>query len=1402
MKTRIRSSVRALCRATIATGLGLALGSAMVASAIPLANQPVFSTSEVPGNLALALSVEWPTASRTAHVGDYSSNTNYLGYFDPNKCYLYEVDTTPNGVSPIEKGDSSVFTPSGAATNRTCTGDNDNKWSGNFLNWASTATIDPFRWAMTGGRRVVDTANSTILEKAWHGDRGLFPDRTLPAAAIAGATPFNGATALTTSITNRGFKMRVTTTGGTGGRTMTAQYFNSNNLSGTVIATVTTDTANHNWGTAAPVAGVNVDNFSARFVGTYTAPEAGDYVFRTISDDGVRLWVNKSGQGGQNFGNNNLRIDNWTDHGPTTNDSQTIALTKGETFSVQIEYYEKGGGAVMQFHWRTPSSNNAFVPFSDAGPVDHDYTMRVKVCDPSAAAGGLEANCKAYGSNYKPEGLIQKYADKMRFSAFGYLNDGSDQRDGGVLRARQKFVGPTAPRPGEAPAVNANKEWSETDGTFIRNPDAADATATTERTEVAIADSGVMNYLNKFGQILPGDYKNHDPVSELYYAVIRYYKNLGNVAAWSSMGTASSTTRTSWVDGFPVITDWNDPIQFSCQRNFVLGIGDIYTHVDKNVAGNTTYRTREPDMQDEVRRDNTVNAVTATNRVGTLQGLGDNLGNTNSYSGRDNSAYIAGLAFDSNTKDIRPDVANRANTIGKQTVSTYWVDVLEQPFQFNNQFYLAAKFGGLDTKKLPADFDPYTFAGTIPLDWWSTNGETLTDARGANLTQPRPDNYFAAGQPDTLVRGLTQAFERIVNAIQAYTTSFSLSALQVASTGSASYASQYDAQDWTGVVSASSISFAADGTPSLTAAWNSTTKLATQFAGTGWDTDRRIATWNGSAGVAFRIGNLTTTTGGQASALDTPYVAGNDSANYLNYLRGDRSQEKTASDGTKPYRLRSKLLGDIVNSKVKPVGPPASAYSDAVNRGYAAFKTAKATRPTMVYAAANDGMLHAFRGELTGTDAGREQFAYVPSALFNGPSNPAAPATDGLAQLGNPNYLHKYYVDATPEVVDVDFDRAGGTFAATGSDWRSLLVGGLGKGGKSFYALDVTDPGTITDETILARKVLWEFTDTDMGFSYGAPLILKTKRYGWVVVLTSGYHDDNTARNGYLYFVHPRTGAVLQKISTGATANGMTHATAFISDLTDGTADAIYVGDLNGQLWRFDVTAPAGTTTDYPAPTKIALFTDGAGTPVAQPITSRPLVQIQPNTGKRYVMVGTGQLLDSSDINSAATQSFYAVIDGTAATFKPADNTMPVTRSGLTGITDLVSGTVVPADSRGWYIDLGAQGGIGLRMVASPIAFNGIVAFSSLLTSGDACSPSGQSRIYAIDYNTGRTALADGAPFVQSTTAVTDLKFVGVDGNVRLVSGDVRGDLREIDFTPSTGPTLRLVNWREVPTAD
>ncbi|MGJ7490967.1 PilC/PilY family type IV pilus protein [Variovorax sp. ZT4R33] len=1404
MKTSIRSRVRAVCRAGIATGLGLMIGAAMIASATTLSDQPVFATSDVPGNLALTLSVEYPTVSRVAHVADYNSNTRFLGYFDPEKCYRYMPDSTPNGVTADSAlGDSSYFAPVGRSATRTCTG----QWSGNFLNWATLTAIDPFRWAMTGGRRVLDTPTETIIEKGRNAGQGYFPTRDqtaraegrIPLDQVAGATPFSTATALSVVIDGRGFAMRINATG-TATRTMTANYFNNTTLSG-ASSTVLNDSAYHDWGTGRPQSNIGTDNFSARFDGTYTAPETGSYVFRTNSDDGVRVWVSTNGGGfdacTNNTGTNgNCVINNWTDHGPVIDDSVPIAMTAGQTYRVRVEYYEGGGGAVMQLLWRKPSAG-IFTAFSDDGGLQ-DYTVRVKVCDPSAAAGGLEPNCKAYGSNYKPEGLIQQYANKMRYSAFGYLNDDNLLRDGAVLRARQKFVGPTYPVPGETPATNLASEWDANTGVLARNPDPTDATNTAGAT---VSDSGVMNYLNKFGQLMPGTYKAIDPVNELFYAALRYYRNLGNVPAWSDMsGASDAATRTKWVDGFPVITNWGDPIQYSCQRNFVLGIGDIYTHRDKNVPGNTL-TADEPTMPDEVRSDTSVNAVTATNKVKSLQGMGENQATVGT--GSSNSTdYMAGLAYDANTMDIRNDLT------GKQTVQTYWVDVLEQPFSRNNKFYLAAKFGGLNQKKLPADFNPYTFAGTIPLDWWSTTGDTLTDARNTPLTQARPDNYFAAGKPETLVSGLTKAFENIVNAIQAYTTSFSLSALQIQGLGAASYASQYNAQDWTSVVSASELSFTADGTPSRQLRWTSTDKLATQLAGEGWDTNRRIATWSGSAGVPFRIDAISSGTGSQRAALDTAFVTGDDSADYLNYLRGDRSHEKTDSDATRPYRLRSKLLGDIVNAKVKPVGPPGSTYSDAVNPGYAAFKAGKAARPTMVYAGANDGMLHAFRGELTGANAGLEQFAYVPSAVFKGPSNPATPTVDGLAQLGNPNYLHRYYVDATPEVVDIDFNHAGGTFTTTdadSSDWRSLLVGGLGKGGKSFYALDVTNPGDMTDETTVASKVLWEFTDANMGFSFGSPLLMKTRRYGWVVVLTSGYNNNDG--RGYLYILRPQTGEVLQKISTGAAANGLTHATAFISDLTDGTADAVYVGDLSGQLWRFDVTAAVGTSAPYPAPTKIAQFTDGASpTPRAQPITTRPLIQIQPSSRKRYVMIGTGQLLDASDINSSAAQTFYAVIDGTATAFKPADATMPVTRTELTAVTNLTTGAAIPNDALGWYMDLGSENGIGLRMVSSPTAFNGIVAFSPLLTSSDACSPSGVSVTYAIDYGTGRSALIDAngnsVAFVQYGTAVTDLKFVSVDGVVRLVSGDVPGDLRNIRFRPPAGLNLRLLNWREVPTAD
>ncbi len=104
----------------------------------------------------------------------------------------------------------------------------------------------------------------------------------------------------------------------------------------------------------------------------------------------------------------------------------------------------------------------------------------------------------------------------------------------------------------------------------------------------------------------------------------------------------------------------------------------------------------------------------------------------------------------------------------------------------------------------------------------------------------------------------------------------------------------------------------------------------------------------------------------------------------------------------------------------------------------------------MVYAGANDGMMHAFDAA-----TGKEVFAYVPHGVFS-----------KLIKLTDPAYTHLFYADGTPTVVDAFYTGA----------WHTVLVAGLNKGGQSVYALDVTDPAAVSESSATAT-VLWEFTD-------------------------------------------------------------------------------------------------------------------------------------------------------------------------------------------------------------------------------------------------------------------------------------------------------------------------------------
>nr|WP_324259615.1 DUF6701 domain-containing protein [Cellvibrio fontiphilus] len=131
------------------------------------------------------------------------------------------------------------------------------------------------------------------------------------------------------------------------------KYFNNNNLSGTETATRQDLSIDFDWGTGAPgVTGVNADNFSVRWDATLKVDASGSYQFQTLSDDGVRLWVN-----------NQLIINNWTDHAVTTDTSASVNLVAGQTYPVRLEFYERGGYAVMSLRWRRPG-DSTFLPIS------------------------------------------------------------------------------------------------------------------------------------------------------------------------------------------------------------------------------------------------------------------------------------------------------------------------------------------------------------------------------------------------------------------------------------------------------------------------------------------------------------------------------------------------------------------------------------------------------------------------------------------------------------------------------------------------------------------------------------------------------------------------------------------------------------------------------------------------------------------------------------------------------------------------------------------------------------------------------------------------------------------------------------------------------------------------------
>jgi type IV pilus assembly protein PilY1 len=524
---------------------------------------------------------------------------------------------------------------------------------------------------------------------------------------------------------------------------------------------------------------------------------------------------------------------------------------------------------------------------------------------------------------------------------------------------------------------------------------------------------------------------------------------------------------------------------------------------------------------------------------------------------------------------------------------------------------------------------------------------------------------------------------------------------------------------------------------------------------------------------------------------------------WLRYIAGDTTQEGLPT-ATGKLRQRTSQLGDIVDSSPTVVGPPNAAFDQMTKdlltgaslsteaSAYAAFKTKYANRANVIYVGANDGFLHAFRGGTQNSSGvtvgssipndGRELLAYAPATPLSTLYSPDIPLN-----YSDQSYNHNYFVDATAGTGDAYINGA----------WQTLLIGGLGAGGNAtgpvtsdsntaastIYLLNVTDPNNFT--TVSAQNALnvqaevisgqagvaatrsqspltcSKFTDTtpiistacikSMGAIYGTPVIQRMHNGNYDAIVGNGLYSltgnagifildalDNINDTNNYFLAAPSPVITGQK-------NGVVQVTPVDLD-GDQVIDYIYAGDLQGNVWRYDVTG-ANASAWYKTP-PVKIFS----TPNGQPITTKLMVTtVNTSTGKSVLIeFGTGRawpLLNSFGNNYATgTQSIYGIWDWQMANWNavsatkfnslatlPAGSALVTQQLGpntiLHGITYRtmnaqpvcwIGAANIPGCSKytnyGWKIDLPGIGNAGFQeqVVFNPQLLNGTLVVNTL----------------------------------------------------------------------------------------
>ncbi len=1309
----------------------------------------------------------------------YVHDIEYYGYFDPYKCYTY--NTTDDAFIPVAE-----------TANRYCTG----QWSGNFLNWVSMARIDTVRKILYGGTRVVDTADRTIVERTHLPTDAHSWAKYYNGNDIAQLTPFSG---LTTgeSTQESGITFCNTTRPGT---TVLSQDTTAPPLIRVARGNYALWASNERWqckwreersnllggfslpdGTGQAGSNGNIPAISGILASPENPRRTGDDAVSLGSGlrDGefvARVEVCLEGLVGtercKRYPSGNLK---------PVGVLQLFGDEDLIDFGLMSGSYERNkSGGVLRKNVGT---------FRDEVNVDTDGTFR-----PMPATGGIVGTLdrfRMYGYRHRNNGTYFGVTGtdpcdfgRSVFDDGNCSNWGNPQSE--IFLEALRYFGGHSPAPefdaddsGRiAGLLTANWQDPLSDDNhcaplniiqFNASSSSYDGDQLARAVDIGLGDVVAATNLVGAGEGIHGNtwFVGEAGTDSNQLCTPKSVNALGDVAgtcpdaprlegsyniaglahhAWTNSIRddllGEQFVRTLGVSLAPAVPQVLIPVPGSdravkllpacrntsvnpngncaivdfkvVEQDFDAGTGRFYVNwedieqggdYDSDVWGVITY---EFEGSSVLRISTQVVATSTSQRLG----FGYVLSGTEDGDGF--RVHSGSQGFQFTDADGFPDCSDGCNVGDPATTAEYIVGagataaLLEQPL------YYAAKWGGFD--KSEGDTDP-----TRTTELWDASGDGL------------PDNYFFAINPGELEQGLNDAF------LQVLVTSASAASVATNSTrldaDAAIYQARFNSDKWSGELLAFSIT--PGGEVEELPLWNAADRLDAMnpnmrriFSARDLDfADASDAGAVTTTGVEFDWDQIDET---QRNALRQG-LSGAELADGLDeerllFLRGDRSLERTPGDQSQPFRARDSVLGDIVNSNPQFVGTQDFGYtalSDALGGNlYQAYRTANANRIPMVVVGANDGMLHAFDARVDAANlvnGGRELFAYVPAGVYA-----------NLHELTDPDYQHRYYVDGVP--------RVGDAWLGSTLGWRKVVAGTTGAGGRTVFLLDVT-----AGESMSATDVLWEFRHARLGVTIGQPSIVPLASEQFGVIVSSGYNNGTTGR---LFMLDAATGAVIRELDTGRETAGM--GTPLVLDTNgDAVADRVYVGDMEGRLWRFDIGS--SDPNDWGIPSVFAgepLFVARGPDGEVQPISAQPEGG-RNRQGEIMVFFGTGTFFLNGDNvvpSDPDVQSFYGVIDRNA----PVANRSNMTEQEILAEVNefgrdlrVITDNELTPGNNGWYMDLlwkvdqGGEGPIGERVTQRAILRGGRIIFTTLIPSPNACDFGGDSWLIELNAFTG-----------------------------------------------------------------